>query len=286
MLSIRYYFDKSWPESYKQLYSFVDAHVNRALELTSSSGIEKKSPGPVEDPSQRYILLYEMAKEIRDPIRLRFELINIFLPSHDTTAALLSNIFFQLARHPKYWAQLRETALALPFDPSDPATLSFSALKSLLLFRYIIQETFRTIGPVGRVFRAARKDTILPRGGGPDGKAPVFVSKGTTICSLPYHIHHDKDIWGDDADEFRPERWAEGKRNSWEYVPFLGGPRICPAQQQVWLQATYVLLRVVREFEWIENKDEVLEYVELQRMAIESRRGVKIALGPVQDNSK
>ena len=238
----------------------------------------------MEESSHKYILLYEMAKEIRDPIRLRFELINVFLPSRDTTAALLSNIFFQLARHPKYWTQLRETALSLPFDPSDPTTLSFSALKSILPFRYIIQETFRTIGPVGRIFRAARKDTTLPRGGGPDGKSPVFVSKGTTICSLPYHIHHDKDIWGDDADEFRPERWAEGNRNSWEYVPFLGGPRICPAQQQVLLQATYVLLRVVRKFEWIENKDEVVEYVELQRMAIESRRGVNIALGPAQDN--
>ncbi len=46
------------------------------------------------------------------------------------------------------------------------------------------------------------------------------------------------------------------------------------------LQATYLLLRIVREFEWIENRDEVEEYVELQRMAIESRRGVKIALWP------
>ena len=41
-----------------------------------------------------------------------------------------------------------------------------------------------------------------------------------------------------------------------------------------------MLLRIVREFEWVENRDEVDEYVELQRMAIESRRGVRIALGP------
>jgi cytochrome P450 monooxygenase len=261
------------------MYSFIDTHVHRALHLTSPSATEKKI-SPSDNSSHRYILLYEMAKEIRDPVALRFELINVFLPSRDTTAALLSNIFFQLARYPKYWTQLRETALSLPFDPSDPTTLSFSALKSLLPFRYFIQETFRTLGPAGRVFRAARCDTTLPRGGGPDGKSPVFVPKGTTVCSLTYHIHHDKDIWGDDADEFRPERWAEGSRNGWEFVPFLGGPRICPAQQQVLLQATYVLLRVVREFEWIENRDEIEKYVELQRMAIESRRGVMIALGP------
>ena len=41
-----------------------------------------------------------------------------------------------------------------------------------------------------------------------------------------------------------------------------------------------MLLRIVWEFRWIGNRDEVDEYVELQRMAIESRRGVRIALGP------
>jgi cytochrome P450 len=251
----------------------------QALKLISSPRSEEKFIDPVEYSFDKYILLYEMAKEIRDPIRFRFELINVFLPSRDTTAALLSNILFQLARHPEHWKQLRETALSLPFDSSDHRQLSFSTLKSLLPFRYVIHETFRTIGPVGRVFRAAREDTTLPRRGGLDGKAPVFVAKGTTICSLPYHVHHGKDIWGDDANDFRPERWAEGNKNSWEYAPFLSGPRICPTQQQVLLQTMYVLLRLVIEFEWIETKDEVVEYVELQRMAIESRRGVIIALG-------
>ena len=86
-------------------------------------------------------------------------------------------------------------------------------------------------------------------------------------------------MWGDDADAFRPERWTQRNKGGADFVPFLSGPRICPAQQQVLIQATYVLLRMVREFEWVENRDEVDEYVELQRMAIESRRGVRIAFG-------
>jgi len=41
-----------------------------------------------------------------------------------------------------------------------------------------------------------------------------------------------KDIYGPDADEFRPERWEEDSLSSnkalkWAYVPFNGGPRIC-----------------------------------------------------------
>ena len=285
LLSCRYAFDKTWPEAYKRLYAFVDAYVYRALEPTKNPTYEKETTGEKESSPdanlpRKHVLLHDLAKHVRDPVALRFELINVFLPSRDTTAALLSNVFFQLARHPSYWTQLRQHALSLPFDPSDPTSLSFSTLNSLLPFRHVIQETLRTLGPAGRVFRTARHDTTLPRGGGPDGKSPVFVSQGTIVCSLTYHIHHDRDIWGEDADMFKPERWTQGNRGGWQFVPFLSGPRVCPAQQQVLVQATHLLLRVVREFEWVENRDEVEEYIELQRMAIESRRGVKIALIP------
>ena len=133
------------------------------------------------------------------------------------------------------------------------------------------------------MLRCARHDTTLPLGGGPDGKAPVYVPKGTTVFSLTFHIHHDRDIWGDEADAFRPERWTQRNKGRSEIILFLSGPGICPAQQQILLQATYLLLRIVRESEWVENRDEVEKYVELQRMAIESRRVVKIALGPERE---
>ena len=92
-------------------------------------------------------------------------------------------------------------------------------------------------------------------------------------------LHHDVDIWGDDVNEFQPQRWV-GKRPLWEFVPFLRGPRICPAQQQVLTQAMYVLVRLVQEFSMIENMDSVEEYVELIKMTTESRNGIKIALLP------
>lgn len=71
--------------------------------------------------------------------------------------------------------------------------------------------------------------TTLPTGGGPDGKAPILVQPGEAVGYCVYVMHRRKDLYGEDADEFRPERW-EGdalKDIGWGYLPFNGGPRLC-----------------------------------------------------------
>lgn len=134
------------------------------------------------------------------------------------------------------------------------------------------------------MLRTALRDTVLPVGGGPSGRSPVFVEKGVTVALHLWGLHHDRDIWGDDVDEFKPRRWVD-RRPMWEFVPFLAGPRVCPAQQQVLTQAVYVLVRLVREFSGIENRDPSLEYVEVIKMTVESRNGVKIALCPASSDA-
>lgn len=69
-------------------------------------------------------------------------------------------------------------------------------------------------------------DTVLPLGGGPDGKSPLFIPKGRLVSWSLYTMHRRKDLYGDDAEDFRPERW-DTLRPGWEYLPFNGGPRIC-----------------------------------------------------------
>lgn len=82
--------------------------------------------------------------------------------------------------------------------------------------------------------RAATKTTVLPTGGGADGKAPIFVKKGTAIGYAVYLMHRREELYGSDARVFRPERWDPNIDNEvnlkgigWGYLPFNGGPRVC-----------------------------------------------------------
>ena len=280
-LEFLYAFDTKWKSAYRKVHAFIDVRVKQALEETASSGTQGFSNDPnsaKHGSTQRYILLNEMAKETRDPIELRYQILNVFLPARDTTSIAIGNALFHLARNPNVWNDLRTNALALGSRP-----LTFELLKSLTLFRHVIFETIRLQGPSGRVFRTALRDTILPVGGGADGRSPLFVQRGDVVALNVWSLHHDKDIWGEDADQFRPQRWDDKRPTTWEFVPFYGGPRVCPAQEQVLTQMVYLLVRLVRKFSRMENRDPSREYVELTKMATESRNGALVAFFPPSD---
>ncbi|KAL9108290.1 MAG: hypothetical protein Q9227_006887 [Pyrenula ochraceoflavens] len=278
---IRYLFPNDFDSNCKKLHRIIDRYVQRALQETCQrpDQANEKKPAQTQQPGERperYVFLNEAAKEIRDPVRLRNEVQNVFFVAQSNVAVMFAGALFHLARNPEIWSELRQVALTLGNQP-----LTFDLLRSLKPFRYVYNETFRVQGPGIFSERTAVNHSTLPTGGGPDGKAPIFVEKGTRVHCNNWSMHHDPAIWGSDAETFRPSRWGElEKPTQWEFVPFGGGPRICPALQQVLTNFLYVLVRLAKEYERIENRDPVMEYVTEWTNTLESRNGVKIALIP------
>lgn len=124
---------------------------------------------------------------------------------------MLSYLFFELSRRPDIAAAIRAEAADLLGPADADADLTWEQLRGMRYLNWVLKEALRLNPPVAANMREAVRDTVLPRGGGPDGKAPVFVRKGTNVRYLPWVMHRRKDIFGEDADEFRPERW-EGLR--------------------------------------------------------------------------
>ena len=135
-----------------------------------------------------------------------------------------------LVRRPDVYDKFRTAVVADfgPYDAPDSADrITLKGLENCKYLQYCMHETNRIYIPVPSNQRSAAKDTTLPSGGGPDGTGRIYVRKRQTIMFIPYSLHRRKDIWGEDANEFRPERW-EGKRwTDWTYTPLSGGPRKC-----------------------------------------------------------
>jgi cytochrome P450 monooxygenase len=87
----------------------------------------------------------------------------------------------------------------------------------------------------------------------------------------------DPRYWGPDAEEFLPDRW-EKVRPTWEYIPFGGGPRQCPGTRLVFTESAYTIVRLLREFERLENRDDELQWKEQMRMTFQSKNGTLVGL--------
>ena len=177
----------------------------------------------------RYTFADELCSRTTDHNAVKGELLNILLAGRDTTASLLSNVWFELSRRPDIFAKLQaEIEDLLPQGRGGPRP-TLEQIKAAKYLRAVLNESLRLYPVVPGNSREAIADTVLPVGGGRDGKSPMFVPKGTIVGWSLYSMHRRNDLYGPDAEEFRPERWLgdKGLRPGWEYLPFNGGPRIC-----------------------------------------------------------
>ncbi|KAG9227957.1 putative cytochrome P450 alkane hydroxylase [Amylocarpus encephaloides] len=264
---------REFTKACKEVHEFFDEIVRKQLEKTEPKDAEKSIDSPGKKGKYRF--LDELIKSTRDPKQLRDELLNILLAGRDTTASLLSNTIHALVRNPKVWRNLRAEINGL-----DGAKPDYETLRNLKYLKYVLNESLRLFPVVPVNVRFALKDTILPVGGGTDGQSPLYIPRGGTIAYSVYSLHRRTDIYGADAETFRPERWApeEGLRPGWAYIPFNGGPRICVGQQFALTEASYTIVRLVQEFgDSLEDRDGS-DWVEQVALTAASANGVKVAV--------
>ncbi|KAG9783968.1 cytochrome P450, partial [Aureobasidium melanogenum] len=229
----------------KNVHKFADQIIERNLKSKHDGGV---SP-------EKYTFLNAVSADIPDRHALRSQIVNILVAGRDTTACLLSWTFFTLVRYPSVLSKLREE-----------------------IARNVIKEVLRLYPPVPVNTRTAATTTVLPTGGGPDRKSPVLIPKGSAVAYSVYSMHRRPDLYGMDAEIFRPERWDEDMplyhdptSTKWGYLPFNGGPRICLGMDFALTEAAYTIVQLIQRFPIIQlPPGEVVELtgVEKQTMTL------------------
>ena len=206
------------------VHSYIEPIVASAIERNRVRSSETKGVGSGEIGGDRYTFLDELAKEGVKPKEMRDQVLNVLVAARDTTACLMSSVIFEISHRQDVQVKVRKEVDALEGRPP-----TYEEIKEMKYLNNVIKETLRLHPPVPINVRVANKDTYLPLGGGPEGTSPVFIEKGQHVAYQVYSMHRRPDIWGPDANDFMPERWLTA-RPGYEFLPFNGGPRICPGE--------------------------------------------------------
>ncbi|CCL99518.1 uncharacterized protein FIBRA_01536 [Fibroporia radiculosa] len=156
----------------------------------------------------------------------------------DTTSNALARILQCLAERPDVQDKLRAELL----EAGAGGSLSYDELDQLPLLDSVCRETLRLYPPVRTLTRNANQDTVLPLSEpvvGIDGSLvqEIPVPKGTTVMIGILGCNTRKAVWGEDADEWKPERWLSPLPGTVtkttipgvysNLMTFIGGKRAC-----------------------------------------------------------
>lgn len=168
--------------------------------------------------------------------RMRDELVTLLLAGHETTASTLGWTLYLLDRNPHVLARLRAEVSAVVGD----RTPGFADLERLPYTSMVLQEALRLFPPVWILTRNAQGDDEI---GG------YHVPAGSDVLICPYTLHRHPAFW-DEPERFDPDRFDPDRpttRPRYAYIPFGAGPRFCVGNHLGLLEATLVLVTLVRD---------------------------------------
>lgn len=133
---------REFRDSVHKIHEVVDYYVQRGIELYNKKKESEKMGSEKQTLEDRYIFLEALAADTQDPKVLRDNLLNILLAGRDTTASLLSSVFYYLARNPSVWKRLRKEILDVFGDDKNPKEkITHARLRDIPYLRYVLNES-------------------------------------------------------------------------------------------------------------------------------------------------
>ncbi|KAL8148720.1 cytochrome P450 CYP72A219-like [Apium graveolens] len=162
-----------------------------------------------------------------------------YFAGQESTSNLLTWTMIMLSIHSNWQAYAREEVLQV-FGTQKPDYDGLSRLKTVTMILY---EVLRLYPPAPIFTRVIYKDTKLGN---------MTLPPGVQFLLPVLLIHHDPEIWGEDAKEFNPDRFSQGiskaTNNRVSFFPFSWGPRVCIGNNYAMQEAKIIIAMMLQRF--------------------------------------
>lgn len=174
-------------------------------------------------------------------------MITFLIAGHETTSGLLSFTFYYLLKNPSAYKNAQNEV----DEVIGKSPITVDHLTRLPYLNAVLRESLRLQPTAPAITLKANEDTTLGEKYG--------CKKGAPIVALLHKLHRDPLVWGEDAEEFRPERMLDEEferrntqfPNCWK--PFGNGMRACIGRPFAWQEALLVLALLLQNFNFTEK---------------------------------
>ncbi|KAG8414165.1 hypothetical protein J3459_014993 [Metarhizium acridum] len=173
---------------------------------------------------------------------LTAEALTQLIAGSDTTSNSSCALMNYLVHDPRVLQKLQaELDASIPEHVDVP---TYDMVRDLQYLGWVINEALRHHSTSG---------IGLPRQVPPESPGVViqghFFPSGTILSVPTYTIHHSKEVWGEDAEEYKPERWENvTTRQKNAFIPFSHGPRSCVGRNVAEMEMKLILATWARRY--------------------------------------
>ncbi|KAL2506271.1 Cytochrome [Abeliophyllum distichum] len=162
-----------------------------------------------------------------------------YFAGYESTTTMLVWTMIFLSIHQNWQERARQEIFQV-FGDRKP---DYEGLSQLKIVTMILNEVLRLYPPIVELSRLVEEETKLGE----------YTIPADTLLMLPIIVlHRDTELWGEDANEFKPDRFAEGVLKATNgrpaFFPFGWGPRVCIGQNHALLEGKLVLANILRNF--------------------------------------
>ncbi len=226
---------KQFQQDIQEMFSLVDNIISERKNQNGQSAKDLLARMlTVKDPE---------TGELLDDENIRYQIITFLIAGHETTSGLLSFAIYYLMNNPDKLEKAYKEVDAILTDEVP----SYEQVVKLKYIKMVLNESLR-LWPTAPAFNLfAKEDTLI------GGKYPVQ-KEGERITVLLPSLHRDKDAWGDDVEEFIPERFEDPEKVPHHaFKPFGNGQRACIGMQFALHEAALVLGMLLKKFTFIDH---------------------------------
>ncbi|GFY92430.1 cytochrome P450, family 704, subfamily A, polypeptide 2 [Actinidia rufa] len=182
---------------------------------------------------------------------LRDIILSFMIAGKDTSANTLSWFFYMLCKNPLIQEKVAQEVREVTSTQENGASvndfvtsISEEVLEKMHYLHSALTETLRLYPAVPVDGRCVETDDTLPDG--------FKLKKGDGVYYISYAMGRMQYIWGDDAEDYRPERWLNNgifqPESPFKFIAFHAGPRICLGKDFAYRQMKIMAMALLRFF--------------------------------------
>lgn len=166
------------------------------------------------------------------------KIIGLLIASHDTTSTSITVIVNYLASLPHIYEKVYEEQMEIAKSKAPGELLNWDDIQKMKYSWNVTCESMRLTPPAQGAFREAITDFTF---------AGYTIPKGWKTFWTVYTTHKNPKYFPD-PEKFDPSRFEGNGPTPFTYVPFGGGPRMCPGKEYARLEILIFIHNLVTKF--------------------------------------